>query len=79
MLRILLAVVALVVFVKCARRFGLRNATLYLCLLIVGAYPFSLSAGILLPFLRKIWAAWPLNTRIGVILAAVVFSSVLRV
>jgi hypothetical protein len=72
MLRILLAVAALLLFVKCSRKFGFRKTLGFVALIVTLIFPFTLSAGLALPFFRSLWHSLSTGTRIVAVLTAVI-------
>jgi len=72
MLRILVVVAALVVFIACARKFGPRKTLGFASLIVIMIFPFTLTAGLALPFLHSMWNSFSTGTRIMAVLAVVV-------
>jgi hypothetical protein len=72
MLRILVAVAALLLFVKCSRKFGMQKTLGFASLVAIMIFPFTLTAGLALPFLRSLWHSLPMGTRIVAVLAVVI-------
>jgi hypothetical protein len=72
MLRILLAVAALLVFVKCSRTFGFRKTVGFAALIVTMIFPFTISAGLALPFFSSLWHSLSTGARILAVLTAVI-------
>lgn len=69
--RTLLAVAALVLFVKCAGRFGFRKTLQWAALLIISLFPLSLAGGFIARPLQFLWNAAGAGERFAVVGAAV--------
>lgn len=72
MLPILLAVAALLLFVKCSRKFGVRKTLGFAALIVIMIFPLTVSAGLALPFFRSLWHSLSTGVRIVAVLTAVI-------
>jgi hypothetical protein len=72
MLHILLAVAALLLFVKCSRKFGFRKTLGFAALIVTMIFPFTISAGLALPFFRSLWHSSSTGARIVAVLTAII-------
>jgi hypothetical protein len=72
MLRLIVAVAALLVLVKCSRKFGPRKTLGFASLIVIMIFPFTLASGMALPFLRSLWHSLSTGTRFVAVLAVVI-------
>jgi hypothetical protein len=66
-MKFILLIVAAIVFVKCAGKFGLRTALQWACLLVVALFPLSLFGGLMLRPAKFLWSTASIETRVAIV------------